>query len=193
LVEVKACSEVEFGSALFPDAPSDRARKHLEHLAEWGDRGYVPHVVFAVVHGRPRFWAANHHTDPEFARTLVRLAPRLHLHAVVFQSQADGATHLVEASLPVRLPDPGPDRGHLITVNPGPEEAHWSVEVEWHPSGFERAVARAPARSSFAIRGQRDRREEFLGALAPVERTTDPRHDPRFIGAIMAWRHAVRE
>jgi len=192
LVEVKACSEVEFGSALFPDAPSQRARKHLEELAREGTRGYVPHVVFVVVHGRPGFLAPNLHTDPAFSRTLLALAPRLNLHAVVLETDAGGATRLIEADLPVWLPDPGPDAGHLIRVSPAIVEPGWTVAVEWYPDRFEKAVSRAPARSSFPLRGTRDRREEIRAALASLSRTEDPRQDPHFLQFILRERHGAR-
>jgi sugar fermentation stimulation protein A len=190
LIEVKACSEVEYGTALFPDAPSDRARKHLEELAAWGDQGYTPHVVFAVVHGRPRWWGPNGHTDPAFARTLAALAPRLNLHAVVFATDAGGTTGLVDADLAVNLPDPGPDAGHLVRLSVG--EGGWTVAVDWHADGFERAGRRAPARLTFAVRGPRNRRDELAAALAATlpSSTPDPRTVRAFVDVVMLWRHA---
>ncbi|MDR2313638.1 MAG: DNA/RNA nuclease SfsA [Spirochaetaceae bacterium] len=73
LVEVKACSLVEQGVAMFPDAPSKRALKHLEELAALNRQGYVCHVLFIIVHGRPRVFIPNLHTDPELAAGLSRL------------------------------------------------------------------------------------------------------------------------
>lgn len=186
LIEVKACSEVEDGTALFPDAPSLRARKHLEDLAAWADQGYRAHVVFAVVHGKPRSWAPNHHTDPAFARTLGALAPKLNLHAVVFKTDPDGSTRLVEPHLEVDLTRAvGPDSGHLICLEPGP--SGWSVRVEWYPKDWEKAVARAPARRSFAIRSPYDQRATLKDDLAGW--VGDPRTDRRFIATVMRWRH----
>jgi sugar fermentation stimulation protein A len=70
LVEVKACSLVEYGVAMFPDAPSGRALKHLEELAALSREGYCCHVLFIIVHGRPRVFIPNLHTDPLFAAAL---------------------------------------------------------------------------------------------------------------------------
>jgi sugar fermentation stimulation protein A len=191
LVEVKACSEVEFGTALFPDAPSLRARKHLEELAHWADRGWRPHVIFAVVHGRPRAFAPNAHTDPEFARSLVALAPRLGVHATVFETQPDGSTLLVDPRLPVHLSPPGPDQGLLVRcLESG---SSWTFTVEDHPQGFGKAVARVPARKSFAIRGASGRKAELEGELASA--LSGDRGDPRahraFVATVMRWRHTV--
>jgi sugar fermentation stimulation protein A len=73
LVEVKACSLVEYGTAMFPDAPSGRALKHLEELADLSREGYICHVLFVIVHGKPDRFIPNFHTDPEFAAALCRL------------------------------------------------------------------------------------------------------------------------
>ncbi|MDR2159849.1 MAG: DNA/RNA nuclease SfsA [Treponema sp.] len=70
LVEVKACSLVEEGVAMFPDAPSERALKHLAELAALTKKGYRCHVLFVIVHGKPRRFVPNLHTDPAFAAAL---------------------------------------------------------------------------------------------------------------------------
>ncbi|GHV27169.1 hypothetical protein AGMMS4952_08400 [Spirochaetia bacterium] len=73
LVEVKACSLIEYGVAMFPDAPSGRALKHLEELAELTKQGYCCHVLFVITHSDPAVFIPNLHTDPEFAAALDRL------------------------------------------------------------------------------------------------------------------------
>jgi sugar fermentation stimulation protein A len=70
LVEVKACSLIEYGTAMFPDAPSERALKHLEELAALSGQGYQCHVLFVIVHGKPEVFVPNFHTDPLFAAAL---------------------------------------------------------------------------------------------------------------------------
>ncbi len=194
LIEVKACSDVEYGSALFPDAPSDRARKHLEELARWSRRGYRSHVLFAVVHGDPTHFSPNVHTDPAFARTLIALAPQLNLHAVLFQTGPGGLTRLVNDQLPVVLADPGPDSGTLVRVTQ--DEGRWHVAVDWHASGFERAVAKAPARTSFALRSadpwHRPGESEFREGDGSWEFPQDPRTLTSFVDKIMEGRHRPR-
>lgn len=75
-VEVKSCTLVEHGVAMFPDAPSDRATRHVEELVRAsGDssdgagaaRGLV---LFVITHGAPEVFAPNVHTDPAFASAL---------------------------------------------------------------------------------------------------------------------------
>lgn len=189
LVEVKACSEVEHGTALFPDAPSDRARRHLEELAAWADRGYQVHVVFAVVHGSPRTFGPNIHTDPAFSRALGALAHRIDLEAVVLESGADGSTRKRgEAALDLSGCQ-GPDSG--LVVRTEKTEGGWKVEVQAFPEGWAKALSRAPARTSFGVRTDPAHAGRLAADLGPPDRRSDPCRDPAFIGAVMAWRHGA--
>jgi sugar fermentation stimulation protein A len=70
LIEVKACSLIEYGRAMFPDAPSGRALKHLEELTDLAGKGFHCHVLFVIVHGKPEVFIPNLHTDPHFAAAL---------------------------------------------------------------------------------------------------------------------------
>ena len=80
LVEVKACSLVEQGVAMFPDAPSERALRHLEELKRFCDGGInsrekgISHIIFLIMQGRPKIFIPNLHTDPAFAQALCNRA-----------------------------------------------------------------------------------------------------------------------
>jgi sugar fermentation stimulation protein A len=114
LVEVKACSLVEHGAAMFPDAPSGRALKHLEELAELSSRGYRCHLLFVVTHGSPAAFIPNLHTDPEFAAALSRHRKAVAVHAALLRCDSAGRTRLVSAALPVDL-----SHGKLAESNGG--------------------------------------------------------------------------
>ncbi|MDR1429858.1 MAG: DNA/RNA nuclease SfsA [Spirochaetaceae bacterium] len=101
LVEVKACSLVEYETAMFPDAPSERALKHLEKLAALKSQGYVCHIVFVIVHGRVEVFTPNLHTDPAFAAALYRHKKDLSLHAALIQCNRDGEAVLLKEKIPV--------------------------------------------------------------------------------------------
>ncbi|MDR2663311.1 MAG: DNA/RNA nuclease SfsA, partial [Treponema sp.] len=138
LVEVKACSLVEYGVAMFPDAPSERALKHVQELAELSGKGYVCHVLFAIVHSTPRVFIPNLHTDPALAAGLSRLGTavdpwtpnphepvkpagwnRVLVHAALFRADAQGRAVLAGASVPVDLSRGGlaaDDRGDYLVV-----------------------------------------------------------------------------
>ncbi|GHU04054.1 hypothetical protein FACS1894147_08760 [Spirochaetia bacterium] len=102
LVEVKACSLVEEGAAMFPDAPSVRALKHLEELAVLSKEGYICHVLFVIVHGKPKSFIPSLHTDPAFAAALSRVGKKdVKIHAALLRCNAQGDTVLAAKNIPV--------------------------------------------------------------------------------------------
>ncbi len=72
LIEVKSAGLVLDGVALFPDAVSARASRHLEHLVEWAREGWEPWVVFACQRAAAQVFRPAATIDPTFARTLRR-------------------------------------------------------------------------------------------------------------------------
>jgi sugar fermentation stimulation protein A len=119
LVEVKACSLIEYGAAMFPDAPSERALKHLEELADLSGQGYHCHVLFVIVHGEPEVFIPNLHTDPLFATALSRYghaasppaairgqspaAGPVAVHAALLRCDSEGNAVLAAPAVPVDL------------------------------------------------------------------------------------------
>jgi len=69
-VEIKGCTLTEDGKALFPDAPTERGRKHIETLVEMMDEGCGAVLVVLVFRKDSRCFAPNRRTDPAFARAL---------------------------------------------------------------------------------------------------------------------------
>ena len=70
LLEVKSCTLVKDGVALFPDAPTERGRRHVETLAEAKKGGYRACVLFVVQRTDARVFSPNDETDPEFGKAL---------------------------------------------------------------------------------------------------------------------------
>jgi sugar fermentation stimulation protein A len=132
LVEVKACSLIEYDVAMFPDAPSSRALKHLEELAALSGEGYRCHVLFVIVHGKPRVFIPNLHTDPLFAAALSRYGRAVNppaspaappdparggpveIHASLLRCNRDGDAVLASPAVPVDL-----SHGELAAGNGG--------------------------------------------------------------------------
>lgn len=91
LLEVKACTLTEEGLAMFPDAPTERGRRHMEELAELARRGEAEgHIVFVLHHPDTRAFMPNFHTDPAFALAMAELSPHLTFHAVSVASDRTG-------------------------------------------------------------------------------------------------------
>jgi sugar fermentation stimulation protein A len=99
---------------MFPDAPSGRALKHLEELADLSTQGYECHILFVVTHIKPDVFIPNLHTDPEFAAALSRHSGAVAVHAALLRGDAAGRTSLVSAALPVDL-----SHGALAASNSG--------------------------------------------------------------------------
>jgi sugar fermentation stimulation protein A len=68
--EVKGCTLVRDGTALFPDAPTLRGARHLRELADLSERGFRTAVFFVIQRSDAVRFAPNVATDPLFARGL---------------------------------------------------------------------------------------------------------------------------
>lgn len=69
-IEIKNCTMVEDGVAMFPDAVTERGRKHLENLAELvagGERGVI---FFLVQRSDAECFKPADHIDPEYGEVL---------------------------------------------------------------------------------------------------------------------------
>ena len=73
-IEVKGVTLEEGGVVRFPDAPSDRAVKHVGELAEAKRSGYRVFVLFVIQMERVKYFTPNRKTHPEFAQALCMAA-----------------------------------------------------------------------------------------------------------------------
>lgn len=73
-IEVKGVTLEEDGEVRFPDAPSDRAVKHVEELIAAKNHGYRVFVMFVIQMEGAKYFTPNRDTHPEFAEALCRAA-----------------------------------------------------------------------------------------------------------------------
>ncbi len=73
-VETKSVTLVVNGVALFPDAPTERGRRHLLVLRDLARSGERAVVFFVVQRSDPQFLSPNASADPAFAQTLRQVA-----------------------------------------------------------------------------------------------------------------------
>jgi len=73
-VETKSVTLVRDGTALFPDAPTERGRKHLHELMDVVVAGEKATMVFVVQRPDALRFSANRKADPDFADSLYRAA-----------------------------------------------------------------------------------------------------------------------
>lgn len=69
-IEVKGVTLEENGVVKFPDAPSQRAVKHVEELVQAHRDGYQVYVLFVIQMQEAAFFTPNKDTHPEFAAAL---------------------------------------------------------------------------------------------------------------------------
>ena len=73
-IEVKGVTLEEDGVCRFPDAPSDRAVKHMEELVRAKKEGYETYVFFVIQMKDVRYFTPNTDTHPAFAEALKKAA-----------------------------------------------------------------------------------------------------------------------
>ncbi len=71
LLEVKSCTLFSERVAMFPDAVTQRGRKHVEELASLSGEGREGMVLFVVNSPVATCFLPDYHTDLEFARSLL--------------------------------------------------------------------------------------------------------------------------
>lgn len=101
-VEIKNCTLVENGTALFPDAVTVRGARHVEELARLAGSG-VGAVIFVLVQrgDAVRFSPADH-IDPEWGKAL-RRAVRKGVELLAYRADLDLTAIRLGARLPVTL------------------------------------------------------------------------------------------
>lgn len=88
-LEVKSCTLVVDGVALFPDAPTERGRRHLGELAGAVESGVKGAVLFVVQRPDAELFRPNDGTDPAFGEAL-RQAHDSGVEVYAYRSRFDG-------------------------------------------------------------------------------------------------------
>ena len=70
LVEVKGATLEMDGVVKFPDAPTLRGVKHIQHLTQCVQEGYECYIVFIIQMKGVQYLIPNNQTHPEFGRCL---------------------------------------------------------------------------------------------------------------------------
>jgi sugar fermentation stimulation protein A len=72
LVEVKGVTLEKDGTALFPDAPTERGLKHVRELEASLKEGYDSYILFLIQMSGPKVFSPNYDMDPEFSEEVER-------------------------------------------------------------------------------------------------------------------------
>jgi sugar fermentation stimulation protein A len=102
LVEVKSCSLVMDGVALFPDVPTERGLRHVRTLTDSVNHGFEPCVVWIVQRPDAEFLTPNVRVQPQLQDALKEgLAMGLRLYA--YKARIDGLEMSIMGRIPVRV------------------------------------------------------------------------------------------
>lgn len=102
LLEVKSCTLVKEGVAMFPDAETERGRKHLRDLMKAKREGYRSCVLFVIQRIDAQVFAPNDETDPEFGRAL-REAAEEGVEVYAYYSKFTGDMIMLKGKVRVEL------------------------------------------------------------------------------------------
>jgi len=101
LLEVKGCTLVKNGIALFPDAPTLRGRRHIIELMNAKKEGYDAAILFLVMRPASSF-SPNWEIDEKFATSL-KTAHKKGVKIIACRIKFDGKNVYYEKEIPVDL------------------------------------------------------------------------------------------
>ena len=101
-IEVKGVTLEIDNTAAFPDAPSERAVKHVEELIEACEQGYEAYLIFVVQMKDIRHVEPNWRTQPAFGEALKK-ARRAGVHLLAYDCLVERDTLMIHEKVPVVL------------------------------------------------------------------------------------------
>ncbi len=84
-IEIKGATLECDGLVMFPDAPTERGRKHVYEMIKAVESGYLGFILFLIQMKGVKSFAPNVATDPEFAKAL-RLCAKSGVNILAYDS-----------------------------------------------------------------------------------------------------------
>lgn len=101
-MEVKGVTLEEEGEVRFPDAPSERAVKHIEELIRARKEGYGAYILFVIQMKGVNYLIPNADTHPEFAEALQR-AYRAGVNILAYDCHVTPDSLTIADAVPVKF------------------------------------------------------------------------------------------
>ncbi|MGN0376985.1 MAG: A/G-specific adenine glycosylase [Suilimivivens sp.] len=101
-MEVKGVTLEQENVVLFPDAPSERAVKHVYELIEAVKAGYQAYIMFVIQMKGVRFFTPNRQTQPKFADALLE-ARKAGVKIIAYDCLVTQDSMTIDAEVPVCL------------------------------------------------------------------------------------------
>lgn len=101
-IEVKGVTLEKEDVVLFPDAPSERALKHVKELSDAVKQGYKTYILLVVQMEGVKYFIPNRETQPEFAEALLE-ARKAGVQILAYDCRVTEDTMNIHNPVPVRL------------------------------------------------------------------------------------------
>ena len=101
-IEIKGVTLEEEGIVKFPDAPSERALKHVEELIEALEEGYQAYLIFIVQMENVLYFTPNEATQEAFAK-MVQQAAEKGVHILAYDCKVTQETIKIGEKVQVYL------------------------------------------------------------------------------------------
>ena len=101
-IEVKGVTLEQNDIVLFPDAPSERAVKHVKELEKALGEGYKAYIIFVVQMEGVKYFTPNRDTQPEFADALIE-ARQKGVQILAYDCLVTADSMEIKSPVPVRL------------------------------------------------------------------------------------------
>ncbi len=102
LMEVKGVTLEQDGVVLFPDAPSERAVKHVYELIEAVKEGYRAYIMLVVQMTDVAYFTPNRETHPAFADALLE-AKRAGVNIIAYDCRIEADSMVLQKEVHVKL------------------------------------------------------------------------------------------
>ena len=101
-IEVKGVTLEDEGEVRFPDAPSERALKHVDELIKAKQEGYRAILIFVIQMKGVKWFTPNVNTQPEFGESLIRAA-KAGVEIYAYDCEVTPDTIVMNEPVPVAL------------------------------------------------------------------------------------------
>ena len=101
-IEIKNCTLVDMGRAMFPDAPTARGRKHLQVLSALKKRGMRAVIFYLIQRTDAQDFSPADDVDPEYGRQLRKVVGQ-GVEILAYDTQIDLERIAIRRPLPCRL------------------------------------------------------------------------------------------
>lgn len=101
-VEVKGVTLERNNWGYFPDAPTERGRKHIEELCHAVHEGYRGVIIFLIQHTHINGLSPNKETDPKFSEALLK-AKEMGVEILAYGCRINEEEIVINQKLPVEL------------------------------------------------------------------------------------------